>query len=53
MRTARAIQRREADREHGDAKLLYLFDTLTNCPKMQSANIYDRCKARFERRRDR
>jgi hypothetical protein len=39
--------------KHGDAKLLYLFDTLTNCPKMQSANIYDRCKARFERRRDR
>jgi hypothetical protein len=25
--------------KHGDAKLLYLLDTLTNCPKMQSANI--------------
>jgi hypothetical protein len=37
--------------KHGDTKLLYLLDTLTNCPKMQSANIYDRCKARFERRR--
>jgi hypothetical protein len=36
--------------KHGDAKLLYLLDTFTNCPKMQSANIYDRCKARFERR---
>jgi hypothetical protein len=35
--------------KHGDAKLLYLLDTLTNCPKMQSANIYDRCKARYER----
>jgi hypothetical protein len=39
--------------EHGDAKLLYLLDTLTNCPKMQSVNIYDRCKARFGRRRGR
>ena len=39
--------------KHGDTKLLYLLDTLTNCPKMQSANIYDRCKARFERRRSR
>jgi hypothetical protein len=34
--------------KHGDAKLLYLLDTLTNCPKMQSANIYDRCKATYE-----
>ena len=34
--------------KHGDAKLLYLLDTLANCPKMQSANIYDRCKARYE-----
>jgi hypothetical protein len=34
--------------KHGDAKILYLFDTLTNCPKTQSANIYDRCKARYE-----
>jgi hypothetical protein len=39
--------------KHGDAKLLYLLDTLTNCPKARSANIYDRCKARFDRRRDR
>jgi hypothetical protein len=35
--------------KHGNAKLLYLLDTLTNCPKMQSASIYDRCKARYER----
>jgi hypothetical protein len=35
--------------KHADAKLLYLLDTLTSCPKMQSANIYDRCKARYER----
>ena len=34
--------------KHGDEKLLYLLDTLANCPKMQSANIYDRCKARYE-----
>jgi hypothetical protein len=38
--------------KHGDAKLLYLLNTLTNCPKTESANIYDRCKAGFERRRD-
>jgi hypothetical protein len=35
--------------KHGNAKLLYLLDTLTNCQKMQSASIYDRCKARYER----
>jgi hypothetical protein len=34
--------------KHGAAKLLYLLGTLTNCPKTQSANIYDRCKARYE-----
>jgi hypothetical protein len=32
--------------KHGDAKLLYLLDTLTNCPKPQSTNIYDRCNIR-------
>ena len=34
--------------KHGDAKLLYLLDTLDNCPKAQSTNIYDRCKAIYE-----
>jgi hypothetical protein len=34
--------------KHGDAKILYLLAELTNCPKVQSANIYDRCKARYE-----
>jgi hypothetical protein len=34
--------------KHGDAKILYLLAELTNCPKTQSANIYDRCKARYE-----
>jgi hypothetical protein len=33
---------------HGDAKILFLLPTLTNCPKMESANIYDRCKASYE-----
>jgi hypothetical protein len=34
--------------ERGDAKILYPLAELTNCPKVQSANIYDRCKARYE-----
>jgi hypothetical protein len=29
---------------HGDAKILYLLAELTNCPKAQSSNVYDRCK---------
>jgi hypothetical protein len=35
--------------KHGDAKILYLLADLTNCDKVQSTNIYDRCKARYER----
>jgi hypothetical protein len=27
---------------HGDAKILYLLAELTNCPKTESAKIYDR-----------
>jgi hypothetical protein len=34
--------------KHGDAKILYLLADLTNCPKVRSTNIYDRCKARYE-----
>jgi hypothetical protein len=34
--------------KHGDAKILYLLAELTNRPKVQSANIDDRCKARYE-----
>jgi hypothetical protein len=34
--------------KHGNAKILYLLAELTNCPKVQSTNIYDRCKARYE-----
>jgi hypothetical protein len=34
--------------KHGNAKILYLLAELTNCPKAQSTNIYDRCKARYE-----
>jgi hypothetical protein len=34
--------------KHGDAMILFLLSALTNCPKTESANIYDRCKARYE-----
>jgi hypothetical protein len=34
--------------KHGDAKILYLLAELTKCPKVQSTDIYDRCKARYE-----
>jgi hypothetical protein len=34
--------------KHGNAKILYLLAALTNCPKAESTNIYDRCKARYE-----
>ena len=34
--------------KHGDVKILYLLADLTNCPKVQSTNIYERCKARYE-----
>jgi hypothetical protein len=35
-------------KKYGDAKILYLLPELTKCPKAESANIYDRCKARYE-----
>jgi hypothetical protein len=35
--------------ENGDAKMTDLLQTLANCPKAPSANIYDRCRAVFER----
>jgi hypothetical protein len=35
--------------KHGNAKILYVLAELTNCPKVQSINVYDRCKARYER----
>ena len=34
--------------KHGDAKILYLLAEIINCPKARSANIYDRCEARYE-----
>ena len=34
--------------KQGNAKILYLLSTLTNRPKTDSADIYDRCKARYE-----
>jgi hypothetical protein len=33
---------------HGDAKILFLLSDLTACPKTHSANIYDRCQAKYE-----
>jgi hypothetical protein len=34
--------------EHGDAKLTDLLRALANCPKAQSASVYDRCKAVYD-----
>ena len=34
---------------HGDAKLPDLLEALTDCPKVRSASIHDRCAVRFER----
>ena len=34
--------------KHGDAKILFLLSELTNCPKTESADIYNRCEARYE-----
>jgi hypothetical protein len=34
--------------KHEDAKILFVLPVLTNCPKTQSVNIYDRCMARYE-----
>jgi hypothetical protein len=34
--------------KHGYAKILHLLVELTKCPKVQSTDIYDRCKARYE-----
>jgi hypothetical protein len=34
--------------KHGDARLTDLLQTLADCPKARSANIYDRCKAIYE-----
>jgi hypothetical protein len=33
---------------HGDAKLTDLLQTLADCPKARSVNVYDRCKADYE-----
>jgi coenzyme PQQ precursor peptide PqqA len=36
-----------SSKQDGDAKLIVIFQTLADCPKAQSASIYDRCKARL------
>jgi hypothetical protein len=33
---------------YGDEKILFVLPALANCPKTESADIYDRCKARYE-----
>jgi hypothetical protein len=32
-----------SSKQHGDAKLTVLLQTLADCPKARSASIYDRC----------
>jgi hypothetical protein len=34
--------------KHGDAKLTDLLPILTECPKANSANVHDRCKAVYQ-----
>ena len=35
--------------QHADATLPDLLVTLADCPKARSANIYDRCRAVYEK----
>ena len=35
-------------KEHGDAKLTDLLQTLAECQKARSASIHNRCKAVYE-----
>ena len=46
VRPARALQRRPALAQHGDAKLTDLLHTLADCPKARS--VSDRCKGVHE-----
>jgi hypothetical protein len=48
VRPARAIRCRKADREAQGRENPLLLAEITNCPKAQSTNIYDRCKAKYE-----
>ena len=48
VRAPRAVQCRAAEREARRREDLSVLPALTNCPKTQSTNIYDRCKARYE-----
>jgi hypothetical protein len=34
--------------KYGDARILYVLPKIANCPKTQSVDIYDLCKARYE-----
>jgi hypothetical protein len=35
--------------KQADTKILFLLPAIADCPKARSTNIYDRCKARYER----
>jgi hypothetical protein len=48
VRQPRAIQCQAADGKARRREELFLLSDLTNCPKTQSADIYDRCKAKYE-----
>jgi coenzyme PQQ precursor peptide PqqA len=48
MRAPRALRHLQgSSKQHGDAKLTLLFQTLADYRKARSASIYDRCKARL------
>jgi hypothetical protein len=36
-------------KQHGDAKLTDLLQTLADCLKARSVRVHDRCRARYER----
>ena len=48
VRPARALRRARLLKKHGDARLTDLLQTLADCPKARSTNIYDRCKVVYE-----
>jgi hypothetical protein len=46
MRAPRVLRQLQgSSKQHGDAKLTVLLQTLADCPKGRSPSIYARCKA--------
>src|ERR1700729_1599782 len=46
MRAPRVLRHLQgSSKQHGDAKLTVLLQTLADCPKARSPSIYARCKA--------